>query len=357
MAPLPPFLVAAMHRILPPASRETVVGDLWESCRTPGHFLSQGLAVLPFLILAQVRRRSSWPVLGLQAFVLFACLRGFVPLETNPPMWLRAALPTSLAFLALAWHDAYRAVHPALVARRIWSEAAAVAVAIAFYELVAGLLRDAGVLSDGWLLHPVELVSAACSLPVLSVLRAGSGLLPAPAPARRVAAQRSGALAADYASFRRTVGRRNWVEIAAMLATVTLAGLIVVRVPAAIPAKIWLTLFGFLALSLYLLLKGHAPAVRDGARTDEIRHAFRVEILRQHRLRSGLVWWWFAPLFIGLATRFLLPAHNAPSVAQAVAGVVLMSLLAACIDALNRERADLVTARVEALDRVDPSFA
>src|SRR5438067_6309838 len=125
MAPLPPrFLVAAMHRILPPASREAVLGDLWESCRTPVQFLSQGLAVLPFLIVAQVRRRSSWPVLGLQAFVLFACLRGFVPVDGHPPMWLRAALPTALAFLALAWHDAYRVVQPVLGGRRIWSEAA-----------------------------------------------------------------------------------------------------------------------------------------------------------------------------------------------------------------------------------------
>jgi hypothetical protein len=354
MVPVPPrFLVAAMHRILPPASREAVLGDLWESCRTPAQFLSQGLAVLPFLILAQVRRRSSWPVLGLQAFVLFACLRGFVPLETHPPMWLRAALPTSLAFLALAWHDAYRTLHPALVARRISSEAAAVLCAIAFYDLVVASLGNMGVLTEGWLLSPVELVSAACSLPVLSVLRAGSGLLAAPAPRAGISAERCGDLTADYANFRRTVGRRNRLEIAAMVATVLLASLIVARAPATFPVKIWLTLVGFLGLSLYLLLKGDAPAVRDGAQAVDIRQAFRAEILRQHRLRSRLVWWWFAPLFVGLASRFIVPAATAPTVGQGMAGVVLMTLLAACIDALNRERADLVKARVEALDGPD----
>jgi hypothetical protein len=350
MAPLlPAFLVAAMQRILPPASREAVLGDLWESCPTPTRFLSQGLAVLPFLILAQVRRRSSWPVLGLQAFVLFACLRGFVPLEAHPPMWLRAALPTGFAFLALAWHDAYRAVQPKLIVRRIRSEAAAVLVAIAAYELVVASLGGIGVLAESWMLRPVELLSAACSLPVLSVLRAGSGLVAAPSPAAKVGAERSGEIATDYANFRCTVRLRNRLEIAAMAATVLLAGLIVARAPAAFPAKIWLTLVGFLALSLYLLLNGAAPALRDGSHAVDIRRAFRAEILRQHRLRCRLVWWWFAPLFMGLSSRFLLPGTAGPTLIQAMAGLVLMTLLAACIDALNRERATLVTARMEGL--------
>ncbi|MEA3048289.1 MAG: hypothetical protein QOG84_125 [Sphingomonadales bacterium] len=349
MASSPPsFLVAAMHRILPPASREAVLGDLWEGYRTPAHFLSQGLTVLPFLILAQVRRRSSWPVLGLQAFVLFACLRGFVPLETHPPMWLRAALPTAFAFLALAWHDAYRAVQPVLAARRVWSEAASVLLAIAFYELVVAALGGIGVLRHDWLLRPVELLFAACSLPVLSVLRAGSGLLAAPSPAARVLTERSGRDAGDYAHFRRAVGRRNRLEIAAMAATLLLAGLIVARAPGAFPARVWLTLAGFLGLSLYLLLNGAAPALRDGGDSDAIRRAFRAEMLRQHRLRCRLVWWWFAPLFMGLSSRFILPGP-APTVSQAMAGLVLMIGLAACIDALNRERADLVRARLERL--------
>jgi hypothetical protein len=349
MAPTPPsFLVVAMHRILPPASREAVLGDLWESCRTPAQFLSQGLGVLPFLILAQVRRRSSWPVLGLQAFVLFACLRGFAPLETHPPMWLRAALPTALAFLALAWHDAYRAVQPALVARRIRSEAAAVLAAIAGYELAVAALGGIGV-RDIWLLRPVELLSAACSLPVLSVLRAGSGLMGAPAPVATIGAGRSRDLSGDYAHFRRAVGRRNRLEVAAMAATLLLAGLIVARAPAAFPARIWLTLAGFLGIGVYLLLKGGAPVLRDGG-VDQVRRAFRAEMLRQHRLRSRLVWWWFAPLFMGLGSRFLVPGPTAPTLAQAAAGLVLMTLLASCIDALNRERAALVKARAEGLD-------
>jgi hypothetical protein len=351
MAPSPPsFLVAAMHRILPPASREAVLGDLWESCRTPAHFLSQVLGVLPFLILAQVRRRSSWPVLGLQAFVLFACLRGFAPPETHPPMWLRAALPTALAFLALAWHDAYRVVQPALVGRRIRSEAAAVLAAIVFYELAVAALGGIGVLRETWLLRPVELVFAACSLPVLSVLRAGSGLLAAPPLAATIRAGLSCDLSGDYAHFRRAVGRRNRLEVAAMAATLLLAGLIVARAPAAFPVRIWLTLAGFLGISVYLLLRGGAPTLRKGGDVDDLRRAFRAEMLRQHRLRSRLVWWWFAPLFMGLLSRFLLPGPTAPTLAQAAAGLVLMTLLAACIDALNRERANLVRARAERLD-------
>ncbi|MEA3038741.1 MAG: hypothetical protein QOE79_1254, partial [Sphingomonadales bacterium] len=206
-----------------------------------------------------------------------------------------------------------------------------------------------GVLRHEWLLRPVELVSAACSLPVLSVLRAGSGLLPASAPAATVPGRRPADLAGDYAHFRRAVRRRNRLEIAAMAATVLLAGLIVARAPAAFPVKIWLTLAGFLGLGLYLFLKGGAPALRDGGGADEIREAFRAEMLRQHRLRRRLVWWWFAPLFMGLSSRFILPGPAAPTVSQGMAGLVLMTGLAGCIDALNRERADLVRARLERL--------
>lgn len=357
MAAPPAFLVAALNRILPPASREAVLGDLWESCRTPAQFFFRGLAVLPFLIVAQVRRRSSWPVLGLQAFILFACLRGFVPLDGHPPMWLRASGPTALAFLALAWHDAYRAVHPARIARRMWSEAAAVLAAVALYEIPAAALRANGAAADGWLLRPAELLFAACALPVLSVLRAGSGLLPGPPPRNGAAAPRQVGIAGDYADFRRAVGARNRLEVAAMLATLLLAGVIVARAPAAFPARVWLTLAGFFGLSLYLLLRGGVPAVPAGGDADAIRRAFRAEILRQHRLRCGLVWWWFAPLFMGLWSRFVRAGDGAPAIGQTLAGFMLMVVLAACIDALNKERAGLVTARVEALDAPGRRFA
>jgi hypothetical protein len=138
-----------------------------------------------------------------------------------------------------------------------------------------------------------------------------------------------------------------------MVATILLAGLIVARAPTAFPVKIWLTLAGFLALSVYLLLNGDAPVLRDGALADEIRKAFRAEMLRQHRLRCRLVWWWFAPLFMGLSSRFLFSGPAAPRIGQVVAGLVLIALLVVCIDALNRERANLVRSRVERLDDLD----
>jgi hypothetical protein len=346
-------LVTLMHRIVPPSHREAVLGDLWERCRTPSAFLGQGLAVLPFLVLTQVRRRSSLPVLGLQLFVLFACLRGFAPVEARPPMWARAALPTLFSLLALAWHDAYRAVPPASAVRRLAGEAAAVLVAIALYEGAVALLSAAGLLSAAWLLRPAELLFAACCLPVLSVLRSGSGLVAVPVPASGSFSDTTDGVAVEYADFRRAVRRRNRLEVVAMLATLLLAGLIVARSPGAFSPMVWLTLAGFFSLSVYLLVKGDAPAVPKRSRASDVSRAFRREIVRQHRLRSGLVWWWFAPLFIGLATRFVLRGDGAPAVAQTVAGVVLMTLLAACISALNRDRANLVQRRLARLARLE----
>jgi hypothetical protein len=53
----PESLAAAL---VPPASREHVLGDLSECCRSPGQYLSTLASVLPGVILRQIRRRVSW---------------------------------------------------------------------------------------------------------------------------------------------------------------------------------------------------------------------------------------------------------------------------------------------------------
>ena len=349
MPPAPPaLLVAIMNRAIPPASREAVLGDLWESYRSPTRFVGRGLAIIPFLVISQVRRRSSWPILGLQAFILFACLRGFQATETMPAPWMRALLPTLFAFLALAWHDAYGNGQDEPTTRPAWGEVAGVVVAVALSQL----LTWAGVATAGLprasLLSGLELLSAASALPILCLFRWGS------TRAEREPAIENACLARDYARFCSSVSRRNRLEIGAIGATLFISGVILMRVDGPVPLVVWSTLLGFLGLLLYLVRRGGAPVARPGLSAEEMRRLFGRELVRQSKLRSLLVWWWLTPLFLGLAMNFIIAKGPATLQARQLVGVVLILGLAACISAYNAERAETVRRRTRALEAAKP---
>jgi hypothetical protein len=350
MSPAPPaWLVKLMDRLIPPPSREAVLGDLWEEYRSPDQFLRQGLAVLPFLVFSQVRRRSSWPILGLQAFILFACLRGFLPVQTIPAPWMRAALPTLFAFLALAWHDTYRSWQDEPAPRSAWGEVAAVIFGIGLSQLVTAMIVALTGLSTSWLLTWPELLFAASALPVLCLLRWG-------AAAPNIG--RTGDdvdLPGNYERFRSSVRWRNRLEIGAMAVTLLISGMILSRVDGPVSLVVWLTLLGFVFLLAYLVQRGGAPAPRPAASRDEMRRLFCKELVRQHKLRSILVWWWLTPLLIGLAMHFLLATGPETLQARQVIGILLILALGACIHGFNAERAEIVHRNVRALSAALPS--
>src|SRR5262245_6958029 len=100
----PPVLIDRVVRaLIPPAVREGIVGDLWERYRTPLTYVSDAVKILPHVVASQVRRTLNLPMLGLQAITFFVGFGGFVvnaaPLDV--PRWLRAALPTAAAMMAL----------------------------------------------------------------------------------------------------------------------------------------------------------------------------------------------------------------------------------------------------------------
>src|ERR1700751_4905273 len=77
----PPLLERAVLLLLPPASRETVGGDLCELYRSPLQYGWQAATALPFVIISQARRNANWPVLGLQGLILYACFHGLLALN------------------------------------------------------------------------------------------------------------------------------------------------------------------------------------------------------------------------------------------------------------------------------------
>lgn len=349
MATAPPrLLIGLVERLIPPDAREAVLGDLWERYQSPLQFAGQALSVLPFLIFAQVIRRSSWPILGLQSFILFACLRGFAPSDSLllPPPWARAGLPTLCAFLGLAWHDAYRGTAPDAPPRAAGGEAMAVMLGIGLSQaLTAAILATAG-LPSAWLLTWRQLLFACAALPVLCVFRSGSWLKLARRPVR------SEHLMEEYDLFRSRVRRRNRIEVGAMVATLLVSASVLAWSAAPVPAIVWATLSGFAILAVYLAMRGGADAPAPAASVAQIQVLFRLQIVRQHKLRNLLMWWWLMPLFVGLARNFLLtPQAENPS-ARPIVGALLLLLLAACISTTNHERARVVSRKLEELGRL-----
>ena len=349
MPPAPPaWLVTIMDRLIPPPSREAVLGDLWEEYRSPAQFLKQGLAVLPYLVVSQVRRRSSWPILGLQAFILFACLRGFLPAETWPAPWMRAALPTLFAFLALAWHDAYRAWQDEPAPGPAWGEVVAAIAGVGLSQLLTAILVAAAGLPAAWLLTGPQLLFAASALPVLCLLRWGAA---SPSVGR---AGEGLDFVAAYNRFRTAVRWRNRLEIGAIAATLAISAAVLARVDGPVSPAVWVTLAGFVLVLAYLIRSGGVAAPRPADSGEDLRRLFCRELIRQHRLRTMLVWWWLAPLFFGLVMHFLLHTGAETVPARQIAGILLILALGACIHGFNAERGETVRRSVAALESPAP---
>jgi hypothetical protein len=109
MAHIPELAEDLVGWLLPPACREEVLGDLWESCKNPVQYTMNALAVVPRVIFSQIRRNTdSW------VFLLTACgiAYSFSSGSASPsphlahPL-LRLAIPSIPAILTLVIRNGY----------------------------------------------------------------------------------------------------------------------------------------------------------------------------------------------------------------------------------------------------------
>ncbi len=339
----PPAVLDRLVRLLiPPAAREEVTGDLWERYSTPLRFFSEGVQVMPYVVASQIRRTSSIAVLALQAFALFACLGGFIPDSAGAalPHWARAAVPTAVALLALVLRDAYRSPARRPVLSGVL-DAVTAAVALGLAEAAFIWLTAAHLIGPGWVFLQQGIVMGAVALPVIAVLRIASG---ADAPSR-LAEGDVPDLENDYTKFANAVRWRNLAEIAVCLAIIagSVSFLLLYHPPIAPLA--WATQGVFAALTLYLAVRGWAPAA-----TGQLRTQYQHELARQHRLRRVMWWWWFTPLFLGLGLNLIAPgiAKNEP--VRIVLGGLAAVALAYCIAKLVGDRGRRVRQEISALE-------
>jgi len=299
----PRWLDGIVAALTPPLSRESILGDLAERYRSPRWYALDALAVLPFVIVSQGRRATYLPMFGLQAFALFACLGGFDAQTSVPPMWARAAIPTSLALVTLLLRDAYRS-------------------------------------SDE---HPVR-------IPILWVLRFGQGVDQRSKFAVPGGQLSAGELAEDYARFRRRVMVRNIAEIVALLMIVIGSSNFLLRVRPPVAPIGWVFVAVFILLASYLAIRGYAPRLLQKVSFASLQSFYQQELARQHRMRRFLWWWWFVPLFTGLITNFVVRGLVGKNFVLITLGSELVLLLGFCIAALVHRRGRDVEAKIGRLN-------
>lgn len=152
----PQFVEDLVGCLLPPACREEVLGDLFESCRNPVEYGLNALAVIPRVICSQIRRNTdSWIFLltgCALAYSFIAGSRGLSPGLAHP--LLRLAIPLIPALLSLLLCNGFapteeRRLHAVTFDIVVSMAAAAVTQLFLFVLLQGGLMLPGWVPSEG----------------------------------------------------------------------------------------------------------------------------------------------------------------------------------------------------------------
>ncbi|MEO8302385.1 MAG: hypothetical protein ABI608_11350, partial [Rhizomicrobium sp.] len=87
----PDWLEGIVLRAIPPAARESVAGDLWETYCSPRQYAAEALRTVPFVVASQVRRNLNLPAIMLQGALIFIFLGAPLTLILLPALLLRSA--------------------------------------------------------------------------------------------------------------------------------------------------------------------------------------------------------------------------------------------------------------------------
>ncbi|HEY4276502.1 MAG TPA: hypothetical protein VGM68_13515 [Rhizomicrobium sp.] len=166
----PVILEKILQFLIPPAARETVVGDLREIYRGPSQYMTEALGTVPLVILSCAIRAANLPLLLLQGGLIYFCL-----VDLGAPSWhlgpVQAALATAAALTGLILCETYRRTGRPTVQRSIIDAILIAIVIIAFCPETLGRLnaRAAGTPDFQMALQFVMLLPLA--IPLLGVLR------------------------------------------------------------------------------------------------------------------------------------------------------------------------------------------
>ena len=293
----PPAVIENMVRLLvPPASREHVMGDLSERYRSPRQYLMDAFQSLPLIIASQVRRTSNPGRLGVVAVTLFGLLNA-----KAHHSWLVAALPTLLATAALILRDAYRTPSPtpftATKSRLAAVDVAAAAGCMLLWQAFAALF------APQWLL-PTRALSV--GLPIFCVLlffvrlQAPQATSWPPAITRTMSIKD---LMAEVRGFEAASRRATRIEIGAAFALVAgcIASLWAMRPTPLGEAFNAITAGGALFVAWFLHRHARITPVAEGLEFAQSVTSYRRNLERQLQRAHTVIWWYWLPLSVGPA--------------------------------------------------------
>lgn len=322
----PPWLEQMVLLAIPPAARESVAGDLWETYRSPHQYAAEALRTVPFVILSQLRRNLNPLALMLQGTLIFLCLGGPATLLLLPLLMLRDA------YQPIARPTPRHAIREAVLL-----SSAAMVLLLLFMSRHPPFPVRSGVDSFTWL----SLFLAALFLsPFLCLFRAGLIMQGDHCMPPAADSLSKDVLADAYRTFLKGAFCRNVLE-GTGLVFAAIAGFFFT----------WnVLLIGlFVLAAIYLLLDGtpRAPGADDFA---SLRAQYQRELVRQEQVRRFLRWLWFAPVLVALQAR--LSAANAEGMLVVLLNGVAAAILCFLVMALNREYGGRVQEQIGLLDRM-----
>ncbi len=309
--------------LIPPGARESVMGDLRESCASEKELLREALRAAPYVIFSQMRRNLNLPVLMLQAGLLFWSMA---------PVLAACCLP--LLLLREAW---------APVARPSHRQALRDAVLVSFAGVLLFLLLPLcwpDVREGRFIGVACFMVGAPLSL-CLCLVRTGL-ILDGDRRDRWLGSRLSMAeMRLMWREHRRAVLRRNRLE-AMLLALAAMA------VPAlAVNGRVLNLLAAMFAVTaLWLVL----DVPRRGAGQDfvSLRAAYSQSLIHQQQLRGFMWWLWLSPLLVMFQAT--MPSEGEASLI--LENNMIAVLLCFLATALNREGGGRMREEVVALSRL-----
>jgi hypothetical protein len=332
----PPALIdGVVRRLFPPVAREATVGDLWERYRSPLQYAAEAFRVLPFVVGSQIRRTSNLPIMGLQAFILFACFDGFEPVQRSIPLYATVAVPTLAAFAGLMMRDVYRTTDRRSIRRAVLDAVTAALCMLLCEAVIAGLVA-AGHLSPDWVLPGRLAIVGAMGLPILGVLRMGTAVISDPGVVGRELSAAD--IAREYQQFQRRARWRNRAEVGAGILSIGTGIFILWTFRPSVAPLGWIFLGSFACIVAFLVAKGTPPPIPPAIDFASSQLLYMRQLARQHQLRRFMWWWYFVPVFLGLTIHLVARGMKTSQPVFTMLGVVLAVLLGFCISGLNRDR-------------------
>jgi len=323
----PDWLERIVLLAIPPAAREAVAGDLWETYQNPQQYIVEAFRTVPLVIASQMRRNLNLPALMLQSALIFICLGGPATLLLLPALLLRDA------YQPVARPCPRRAIREAILL-----SSGAMVLLLLIMSIHSPFPIRTGVDPFTWL----SLFLAALFLsPFLCLFRAG--LIMQADRCKPLAANdvSKDALAGAYENFLRGAFCRNMLEGVALVFAAAVGFFFT-----------WnFLLVGLFALAAIYLLLDSLPRPSSVCDFGSLRAQYQRELARQGQLRRFLRWLWFAPVLVALHARLT----EVPAGAEAVTALlncVAVAILCFLVAALNREHGGRVQEQIGFLDRM-----